>query len=98
MPPGVPELALGCPSNDWRSQDSNPNMLVSRALNLENWETVSQDPLGGRVEGSRPLGPAGWLPLTVETHSPSSSCQAVASLCIRTPHTLLVFILPGVPS
>lgn len=60
MPPEVPELALVCPSHDWRSQDSNLNVLVSRALNPANWETVSQDPQGGRVEGSRPLGPAGW--------------------------------------
>lgn len=46
MPPEVPELALVCPSAIGGAQDSNLNVLVSRALNPANWETVSQDPQG----------------------------------------------------
>ena len=31
------------------------------------------------MEGGGPLGPTGWWPLTIKTHFPGSSCQAVAS-------------------
>lgn len=30
---------------------------------------MSQEPQGRRMEGRGPLGPAGWWPLTIETHS-----------------------------
>lgn len=60
MPPEVPELALSCPSHDWRSQDSNLQRVgLQSPESCELGDCVSRTS-GWRVEGSEPLGPAGW--------------------------------------